>query len=366
MQVCGGMRLGSDTNGDRSEESVPMRRIITACVLLIAPGVATAQSVVDASVPRTSWGAPDLQGVWDFRSITPMERPEEFAGREFLTEEEAAKLEQDTVDENERLLNRPAQRTKVTNSVEEGDDGAPGFYNNFWLDWGTATVETRRTSLIIDPPDGRIPPLAVSAEEAHAATAELRQGLTMHQPTPGGWVDDLGNDGLQVRCLTGFNSGPPMTLAGFNSNVQVFQTPDYVVLLNELNHDSRIVPLDGRPNIELPQWLGNSRGRWEGDTLLVETTDFLRETSFASGQTDSELHLTERFTRVSPTTLMYEATINDPTVWSQSWAYHIPMRRSDLPVFETACHEGNRSLYNILAGARAKEAATGAEPQGSR
>ena len=188
----------------------------------------------------------------------------------------------------------------------------------------------------------------------------------MHQPSPGGWVEDLGADGLQVRCITGFNSGPSMTPSGFNSNVQLFQTPEYVVLINEMNHNARIVPLDGHARVDFRQWAGDSRGRWEGDTLVVETTNFLRETSFVSGQTDAHLRLIERFTRVSPQTLMYEATIDNPTVWSRPWTYHIPMQRNDQPMYEYACHEGNHSLYNILAGARAEETATGAKPQGSR
>jgi len=339
--------------------------LLALAAVTLMPMLAAAQPT-DARSPRTSWGAPDLRGVWDFRSITPMERPDDLADKEFLTEEEAANLEQDTLAENARLLNRPAQRTSVTDSVEQGDDGAPGFYNNFWLDWGASTVETRRTSLIVDPPDGKIPPLTTAAEEKQAAAAQARHGLEMHQPTLGGWVEDLGSDGLQVRCITGFNSGPPMTPSGFNSNVQLFQTPDYVVLLNELNHDSRIVPLDGRSHVELPQWLGVSRGHWDGDTLVVETTNFRRETSFISGQTDSRLRLTERFTRASPQVLMYEATIDDRTVWSRPWTFHIPMKRNDQPIYETACHEGNYSLYNILAGARAEEAATGPDTQGPR
>ena len=144
--------------------------------------------------------------------------------------------------------------------MEVGEDGAPGFYNNFWLDWGTETVETRRTSLILDPPNGRFPPLTQAADARRAAARARRRGLTMHEPTSGGWVEDLGADGLQVRCITGFNSGPPMTPSGFTSNVQLFLTPDYVVLLNEMNHNARIVPLDGRPHLDLPQWTGDSRG----------------------------------------------------------------------------------------------------------
>ena len=280
-----------------------MKDLVLVSVLYLCPVLAVAQPAAEAPVaPRTPWGAPDLQGVWDFRSLTPMERPAELADKEFLTDAEAAHLEQEAADLNDRLLNRPARRTQVTDHVESGEDGAPGFYNNFWLDWGTRTVATRRTSLIVDPRDGKMPSLTRAAEEKQAAAAQARRGLAPHQPTPGGWVEDLGANGLQVRCITGFNSGPPMTPSGFNSYVQLFQTPEYVVLLNELNHNWRIVPLARRAPVDLRQWTGDSRGSWEGDTLVVETSDFLRETSFLLGQTDTHLRLIERFTRVSPQT----------------------------------------------------------------
>ena len=322
-------------------------------VVAVTPLSAAAQST-NTTAPRTPWGAPDLQGVWDFRSITPMERPEELAGQEFLTEEEAANLEQEAVDRNELLLDRPARRTKVTDSVDRGEDGAPGFYNNFWMDEGTTTVATRRTSLVVDPPDGRLPPLTQAAMKRKDNMAMARFG----------WVEELGALGLQLRCIVGFNSGPPIAPGAYNQNVQVFQTEDHVVLLNEMVHSARVVPLDGRDHIDnsIRQWMGDSRAYWEDDTLVVETTNFLRETSFRSGLSDEHLQLTERFTRVSPTTLMYEVTVNDPTAWTQPWTYQLPMRKSDLPLYEFACHEGNYSLYNILAGARADEQAAAATP----
>jgi len=326
-------------------------------LVLGAPTDTSAQASDSAVPPRTSWGAPNLQGVWDFRSITPMQRPEELANKVFLTEEEASNLEQETLARNENLLSRPAQRTEVTESVDRGEEGAPGFYNNFWLDRGTTIVETRRTSLIVDPPNGQVPPLTSVAAAKQAAASAARRGVESHEPTVGGWVEDLGANGLQLRCITGFNSGPPMTPGGYNNNVQMFQTPDYVVLLNEMNHNSRVISLDGRSPIDLPQWTGDSRGHWEGDTLVVETANFLRETSFLAGQTGADLHLVERFTRVSPQTLMYEATVNDSSVWTRPWTYQVPMQLNDQPLFEYACHEGNYGLYNILAGARVAEAA---------
>ena len=336
------------------------RAIAVAVALgMLAPVVAAGQAA-DEAVPRTAWGAPDIQGVWDFRSITPMERPDDLGDQAFLTEEEAANLEQETLARNEELLNRPARRTEVTASVDRGEQGAPGFYNNLWLDRGTAPVGTRRTSLVVDPPSGKIPALVPEAAERQAQLRAAREGVDNHSPTPGGWVEDLGANGLQLRCITGFNAGPPMTPGGYNNNVQIFQTPDHVVLLNEMNHNARVVPLDGRPEIDLPQWTGDSRGHWEGDTLVVETTNLLRETSFRSGVTDDNLRLTERFTRVSQGMLMYEATIDDPTVWTRPWTYEVPMVWNDQPVYEYACHEGNYGLYNILAGARVEEAAAAA------
>ena len=338
------------------------RCLVVVCaaiaVVTLAPVPGAAQS---SEVPRTPWGAPDLQGVWDFRSLTPLERPAELADQAFLTEDEAASLEQAALDRNAELWNRPARRTVAGANVDRGEDGQPGFYNNFWLDGGTAPVETRRTSLIVDPPDGRIPPLTQAAMARKAAIDRERRGVNRHAPTPGGFVEDLGPNALQLRCITGFNSGPPMTPGGYNQNVQLFQTPDQVVLLNEMNHNFRVIPLDGQPVSGLPQWTGESRGYWDGDTLVVETSNFLRETSFAQGQTDAHLRLTERFTRISRETLMYEATVDDPTVWVRPWTYEIPMQWNDQPLYEYACHEGNYGLYNILAGARAEEAAAAAQ-----
>ena len=335
--------------------------IVATSVLLVALSGATRQSVAQTGAspeaPRTASGAPDLQGVWDFRSITPMERPETLGDQAFLTEEEAANLEQETLNRNENLASRGARRTAVTESVDRGENGAPGFYNNFWLDRGTTIVGTRRTSLVTDPSNGLIPPLTPEAEAKQAAQRSAREGIANHEPTPGGWVEDLGANGLQLRCITGFNSGPPMTPGGYNNNVQIFQTPEHVVLLNEMNHNTRIIPLDGRPTIALPQWAGDSRGHWEGETLVVETGNFLRETSFRAGTTDAQLSLTERFTRISSGTLLYEATVDDPTIWSRPWTYEVPMVLNEQPMFEYACHEGNYGLTNILAGARVAEAA---------
>ena len=306
----------------------------------LSPVIAVAQ---DATMPRTSWGAPDLQGVWDFRTLTPFERPVD--------------LEQDVYTDEERAEFEARRNAQIAVRDDQVPGDIVGNYNQFWFDADATVVETNRTSLVVDPPDGRLPSLTQAAEKRKMERAMSREGTTRHEPTPGGWVEDLGSGMFAVRCILGFNSGPPMTPAGYNQNVQVFQTEDHVVLLNEMVHSSRVVSLDGSGHIEgdIRQWMGDSRGYWDGDTLVVETTNFLRETSFRQGLSDENLHLIERFTRVSPTTLMYEVTVNDPTAWTQPWSYEIPMQKSDQPMYEYACHEGNYGLYNILAGAREKE-----------
>ena len=316
----------------------------------LAPGAAFAQPAADEAAPRTAWGAPDLNGVWDFRTLTPFERPEALADQAVFTPEEAAQFEA------ERLA-----------AFEVRDDQEPadvvGNYNQFWFDPGNKVSETRQTSLVTDPPDGRVPALSADATARQDAQRAARAGVNRHSPTPGGWVEDLGPGMFAVRCLLGFNSGPPMTPGGYNQNLQVFQTPDHVVLLNEMVHSSRVIPLDGRPHIEdgVRQWMGDSRGRWEGDTLVVETTNFLRETSFRGGVTTGDLHLVEQFTRVSEGTLMYQVTVNDSNAWDRPWSYQIPMVKNDQPLFEYACHEGNYGLYNILAGAVVQEAEAATE-----
>ena len=321
---------------------------LTILAFLAVPAAAAAQDA-----PATPWGHPNLQGVWDFRTITPMERPEDRADQAFLTAEEAAALERAALDRNAELDARPARRTEAdpTGNVDRGVDGAPGSYNNFWFDRGTAAVSTNRTSLVTDPPDGRIPPLTEAAQARRDALAEARRNTGPHQPTPGGWVEDLGANGLQVRCIVGFNAGPPMTPGGYNNNMQLFQTPDTVVLYNEMNHNPRVIPLDGRPFTGLRQWAGESRGRWEGETLVVETANFLRETSFMRGGATADLRLVERFTRESPGVLLYEVTVDDPSTWTAPWRYEVPMQRNPAPIFEYACHEGNYSMAVILAGA---------------
>ena len=331
-----------------------MRHRVLASMCVVAGVVSlSALPVAAQTAPRTAWGQPDLRGVWDFRTITPLQRPESLAEQEFLTEEEAANLEQEVLDRNADLANRPALRTEVTESVDRGADGAPGFYNNFWLDRGTRAVGTRRTSLIIDPPNGRIPDLTASGQR----TADARRAYRQEHPADS-WVDRSAYD----RCILGFNAGPPITPGGYNQNLHLFQTPDHVVLVTEMVHTVRVVPLDGRPVLsdDVRQWSGDSRGHWEGETLVVETSNFNDQRGWRGSTTN--MKLVERYTRVDADTLDYEFTVIDPETWTSSWTASIPMRRSLNPMYEYACHEGNHSMDGILAGRRAEERAAPTQP----
>ena len=324
---------------------------VAVLVALVSAGAAPAAA--QTTVPRTAWGQPDLRGIWDFRTITPLERPEELGERAFLSEEEAASLEQETVERNRRLLNRPAERTTASDQVDTREDGTPGFYNNFWLDRGTTAVGTRRTSLVVDPPNGRIPALTAGAQRRAGARREYRQ-----EHPADSWLDRTTSD----RCLLGFNAGPPLSPSGYNQNMQIFQTPDHVALLTEMVHAARVVPLDGRPPLgdAFLQWSGDARGHWEGNTLVVETSNFRAERGWR-GATEN-MTLVERFTRVDADTLEYEYTVSDPETWTRSWTASIPLQRTDVPMFEYACHEGNHSMHGILAGQRAEDKAAAARP----
>ena len=304
------------------------------------PGRRGAQT---AETPRTAWGAPDLQGVWDFRSLTPMERPAELADQEVFTAEEAASFSEEVIREQSR---------DQADVEAQAATGRVVPYNDFWFDWGSS-VTTERTSLIVEPPDGRIPALTAAAERRRAAREAARAGVGRDEVAPGGWIDDLNPP---VRCITGFNQGPPMTPSAYNNNMQLFQTEDHVVILNEMVHDARIVPLDGRPQLpaDLRQWIGSSRGHWDGDTLVVETIN-RRDESFRGAT--RHLRLTERFTRADEGTLVYEATLEDPTTWTRPWTFVVPMVRNAGEVYEYACHEGNYYMANMLRAQRAEEQA---------
>ena len=317
---------------------------------LALTAMAGSLSAGESEVPRTSWGKPDLQGVWDFRTITPLQRPKALGDKAVLTDQEVAELEE-----------RAERRQQVDRPPAEG---SVGLYNAFWLDSGTNVVENNRTSLIVDPPDGRLPELAANAKEQIASHSADQPGRRPVRYRSGGIGADGPEDrGLGTRCLMGFNNGPPMVPSGYSNIMQLFQSPDHVVILNEVVHDARIVPLNGRPQLPegVRQWSGNSRGRWEGDTLVVETTNFTDKTAsfdpspltgLGTGET---LHLIERFSRLDADTLLYEFTVDDPVTFTRPFSAALPMRMSADPVFEFACHEGNYAMFNILAGARAEE-----------
>ncbi len=290
---------------------------------------------------RAAAGAPpqsrNLEGVWTFSTLTPLERPAEFAGRPELTSEEAEAYERRTVEQNNR---------DRRNSSADADLG--GAYNEFWWDRGThlATVRGKKlTSLIVDPPDGRIPALTAEGQQRAAARAADRRDHPADGPE---------NRSLGERCLM-FNAGPPMLSGPYNNFVQIFQFPDHIVILNEMIHDARIVPLDGQPHPpqSVRSWQGDSRGRWDGNTLVVDTTNFSDKTNFRGA--DERLHLVERFTRVDDRTLLYEFTVDDPTAFTRAWSAVLPMTKTNDRVFEYACHEGNYALEGILRGARAQE-----------
>ena len=306
----------------------------------LAPFSATAQPSAPntSSVPRTLDGHPDLQGVWDFGSVTALERPAALAGKEFLTDEDVADLE------------AQAAAGRVDRPPRAGD---PGSYNQFWFARGTRVAGTRRTSLIVDPPAGRLPPYTREGEARMAAREEARRRNAGPEDRD---VDE--------RCILGFNSGPPMLPGAYNNFVQVFQGPGYVAILNEMVHDVRLVPLDGRPSLpqQIRQWKGDSRGRWEGDTLVIETANFMELGTAHPAPNmerleaaDSHLRLVERFRRLDADTLLYEFTMDDPTAWTMPWRVEMTMTRSDGALYEYACHEGNYGLFNILAGARTAE-----------
>jgi hypothetical protein len=322
---------------------------IVLCTLGIATHAADAKKPASAhySPPRTAAGKPDLQGIWANNSATPLERPQMLKGRATLTDDEVAALKKRYAeifagdgdaafgDGIFEAVLSDVQKYKPTTF-----DASTGNYNAFWL---VQREFDNRTSLINDPADGRIPALV------EGAASRLTRRVARMNDGPEG-------RSLAERCIT---YGVPDLLAGYNSYYQIVQTTDHVVIHAEKIHDARIIPLDGRPHTpaELKSWLGNSRGHWDGDTLVVESRNF---TSGFRGASD-KLKITERYTRVSPNTLNYEVTIDDPQTWTKPWTFMIPLQHTDEKIYEYACHEGNSSLAGILAGARVEEQAASAK-----
>jgi len=246
--------------------------------------------------------------------------------------------------------------------------GNVGGYNNYWFDRGAGVVDDGRTSLLVDPSNGRLP--EVPAGVSRQATEDGVSQRPIRFRVGGVGSDGPEDRGLAERCLLGFNTGPPVVPGGYNQNLQIFQTADHIVILNEMVHDARIVPLDGRSQLSegMRQWMGSSRGRWEGDTLVVETTNFTEQTASFSPSVRSSvgsgvtLHLTERFRRVDDDTLLYEFTVNDPSSFERPFTAALPMKRGAAPMFEYACHEGNYGMLNLLTGARMEELADTSQP----
>ena len=304
------------------------------------------------TAPRTADGQPDLQGVWANNSATPFERPKAFAGKETLTEEEIADLGRRAAELREgeqagNLLGDFLIQKVLEDPEFRGFDQDTGNYNSFWL---VEREFDQRTSVVVDPPDGRIPPLTPQALKKQVTRAAYRR----EHPADGPEDFSLGH-----RCV---NFGVPKVGSGYNSYQHIFQTPRYVVILSEMAHDARIIPIDGRRHLPdtLRQWNGDPRGRWDGDTLVVETRNFSARSQFRGS--NENLRLVERFTRSSDDTLVYEVTITDPTTWTRPWTARIPLQRSDDPLFEYACHEGNYAMAGSLGGARVQEEAAHAEP----
>jgi hypothetical protein len=322
--------------------------LVAAGILAAASVPVFAQTVAAAKVPRstsralprTPDGKPDLQGIWTNGTMTPLERPRDLAGKEFLSEEETAAREK-------RLLeNLSTDRRDGGAEVDVGRS-----YNELWRERGRLL---ERTSLIIDPPDGRLPPLTPDAQkQAQARAADRRR----RGPDP---ADTWEDRNLAERCIT---RGAPKLPGGYNNNFQIMQTRDYVTILQEMIHEVRFIPLDGRPHVDpkLQLWMGDSRGHWEGDTLVVDTTNFndkIISNSFnCCPNAGSHLRVVERFKLVDNDTIDYQYTVDDPATYTRPWTASVPMTRTDGPIYEYACHEGNYAMVDMLAGARAKEKA---------
>jgi hypothetical protein len=346
----------------------------TAC-LLLALGIAlistaplagqraevASSGTTPYSVPRTPWGHPDFQGTWNAATLTPIERPDSAGGKLSQTPAEAAAVEKT---ERERVELRARPSNPDRNAPPVG--GNVGGYNNFWIDRGSSAFMVDgqyRTSIIVDPPDGKIPPMLPQAVKRNAgargtAVRPTSDAPESAQPEGRGAFDDVELRPLGERCLLGFGStsGPP-TLPNYfyNNNKQIVQTPDHVMILVEMVHDVRIIPLN-RPHAPstIRNWMGDSVGRWEGDTLVVETTNFTNKTRFRGSS--EHMKVIERFRRSDANTILYQFTIEDPATWARSWTGEYPWEATGDMIYEYACHEGNYALGDILRGERLLEA----------
>jgi hypothetical protein len=314
--------------------------LVLSLALLFVPVRLAAQAAKSASAgknwtpPRTPDGQPDLEGVWNSALLTPFERPKEFAGKEFFTPQEAEEFAK-------------AELNRVNGDRRDGGDNADvgRAYNEFWRDRGKLTPDLR-TSMIVDPPDGRVPALTPQAQKIVAARRAANRGHEFDGPE---------NRSLAERCIQVRNAGPPMIPTNYNSNYQIVQSPGYVALLSEQIHDVRVIPTNGRPHVPSNVRLisGDSVGHWEGNTLVVETTNFTDRTAFQ--ESGEHMKLIERFTRTGPDTLTYEFTVDDPESFTRPWTARYPLTKTNDLIYEYACHEGNYGLEGSLSGARAEE-----------
>lgn len=341
-----------------------MKKTIIACQSLAGLALGCMFSIVALAadgyvVPRTEWGQPDLQGVWNFSSNTPMQRPSRYGDRQFLTPEEVLAV---------------AEQRAARDASNDGAiavEGVDGSYNDFWVENAGIGGDVR-TSHIVYPSDGRLPALV----EGAIANQGVYGGDTTGESRPvrisaGGIGTDGPEDrGLSERCLIGFNAGPPFIPSLYNNNVQIFQSKDTAVILTEMIHDARVVPLVDAPgelaslNDDVRLWMGDSRGYWEGDTLVVQTRNFNGlSSSFGQAGTSADKVLTERFTRVGPYTVDYEFTVDDPATFTDKFTAIIPMTKVAGLLYEYACHEGNYGMVNILRGARVQDALAESEAQ---
>jgi len=310
------------------------RVVISIILVFLVTTFASAQTK-KWTPPRMADGHPDLQGFWTNNTYTSLERPRNVS-KEFYTREEALELEKKAADEE-------TEQTVPGTVADVHYD-----FTQFSLDRNqSAHALNLRTSIIVDPVDGKLPPLTAEGQKRAAERAELAKRV-------GRWDSAQSND-LDDRCIIFQGAGPPMLPQGYNSNYQIVQTPGYVMILFEMAHDTRIIPLDARPHVSrnIRQWTGDSRGHWEGDTLVIETTNFNGKNPLRGSS--ENLRVVERFTRVDADTIQYKFTVEDESTWTRPWTGEIPLRKTIGPLFEHACHEGNYGLYNTLVGARLEE-----------
>lgn len=347
------------------------RALASAALLLVSAAAPTwAQSPAPSAskawkAPRTPDGQPNLQGVWADNGATPLQRPKALAGKTVLSEQELAALKQAASKlfdgGGDAAFGDQVFEAALANvNAAVSTDGKTGNYNHFWL---VEREFDNRTSLVTDPPDGRIPELTPAAQKIAASQRGQARG---EGDTTAGRADSWEDRGLSERCIS---FGAPRLLAGYNSYIQIFQSRDYVTIVQETIHDARVIPLDGRPHLPsgVRQWHGDSRGHWEGDTLVVETTNYSPKSRLLVATSSLEhAKVTERFTRVGPGTLKHEITFDDPSTWTKPWTMMVLLRESDDKIYEYACHEGNTGMYGILAGAREEERKGGASQPKTR